>query len=276
LARENGSGDHHIAFSTHTPQQAVSPHKIQQDKVGNHDFHSKLSTIHYHLLTRSSILQLSLKTPSTIHDEINYLPVPKSRKPAQRSHGDMRKRGLDGVATLLVFILALDNGLALSLGGRFLGDLGFLSGGLLVFGVGVLLVEEIAVSVTLAFLNLLCHLFSLFYSDAASPFHPVRCVLWPSDCSCNSLLGEEKEQNIPIINNGLDLHLLLWRWALLSCDVHLAVLDDWLAEGLGFRIEFFVGSGAEFGDAVRDCFGCHVDAVCWSVSLDGMVGRVGK
>jgi len=58
---------------------------------------------------------------------------------------------LDGVTTLLVLTLALDNGLALGgLGGRFLGGLGFLGRGLLVFGGGGLEVEEIAVEGELA------------------------------------------------------------------------------------------------------------------------------
>ncbi len=54
------------------------------------------------------------------------------------------------------------------------------------------------------------------------------------------------------------------------------MLDDRLAKRRGFRIDFFVDGGAEFGDAVRDCFGCHVDAVCWGVSRHGMVGGMGK
>jgi len=54
------------------------------------------------------------------------------------------------------------------------------------------------------------------------------------------------------------------------------MLDNRLAKRRGFRIDFFVDGGAEFGDAVGDCFGCYVDAVCWGVSRDGMVGRAGR
>lgn len=68
-----------------------------------------------------------------------------------------------------------------------------------------------------------------------------------------------EEQDIPIRNNGLGLHLLLSRRALLP---RLARLDDWLAKRWGFRVDFFVGGAAEFGDTVGDRFGCYVDAVC--------------